>query len=243
MKSCFKMSLLPPASFRKFVLCLLMLLPTALMAQRGLGFRFGTDVNHFFRAEDHPLVNGAWSQMVFGTYYQAVFQDGGAQFGLNVLYKNSSGKGFPNFPIVARDWRSGQNVGLTALELDLRVGPRFGVFNPRIGYQLFYCMKRDGFLEAGDSSKLNRTYAMLPFGLSIEGPTGYGSVGFGIFYNIGLNNVIKAPTPGLRDYDGSKFRGLRFELTIMFSSGEQKERHPAKVFDPETGEEIKMDER
>ena len=231
------------ASFRKIALCILLLLPLALSAQRGLGFRFGSDVNHFFRAEQHPVVDGWWSQMVFGTYYQAIFQDGGAQVGLNLLYKNSTGKGFPNLPVIMRDWRDGQNIGLTALELDLRVGPRFGIFNPRIGYQVSYCLKRDGFLEPGDSSRVNRTYAMLPFGLAIEGPTGYGSVGFGVFYNIGLNNVIKAPTPGLRDYDGSKIRGLRFEFTLLFNAGEQKEKHPPKVFDPETGEEIKIEER
>jgi hypothetical protein len=232
------------ATLGRITLCLCLLLPLAVSAQRGIGFRFGSDVNHFFRADEHPVVDGWWSQMVFGSYYQAVFQDGGAQVGLNLLYKNSSGKGFPNLPVIMRDWRDDQNIGLTALELDLKVGPRFGVFNPRIGYDIFYCLKRDGFLEPTDTtSKLNRTYAMLPFGLAVEGPTGYGSVGFGIFYNIGLNNVIKAPTPGLRDYDGSKLRGLRFEFTILFSSGEQKEKHPVKVYDPETGEEIKMDER
>jgi hypothetical protein len=222
---------------------LLLLIPSA-RAQRGLGFCFGTDASHFFRADAHPLVDGWWSHMVFGSYYQAVFEDGGARLGLNLLYKNSTGKGFPNLPVVARDWRRGQNVGLTALEADLKVGPRFGIFNPRIGADIFYCLKRDGFLEATDTtSKLNRLYAMLPLGLSLEGPTGYGSVGFGLFYNIGMNNVIKAPTPGLRDYDGSKIRSLRFELTILFASGEQKEKHPPKIYDPETGEEIIIKQR
>jgi hypothetical protein len=222
---------------------IVLLLPLSMAGQRGIGFRFGSDVDHFFRADEHPVVDGWWSQMVFGTYYQAVFQDGGAQLGLNLLYKNSTGKGFPNLPVVMRDWRDDQNVGVTALEMDLKVGPRFGIFNPRIGYDIFYCIKRDGFLEPDDTtSRLNRVYAMLPFGLSVEGPTGYGSVGFGIYYNIGLNNVIKAPTPGLRDFDGSKIRGLRFELTILFSAGEQKEKHPVKIYDPETGEEIKLEE-
>jgi hypothetical protein len=215
----------------------------ALHAQRGIGFRFGTDMNHFFRADRHPLVDGWWSHLLFGSYYEAYFQDGGAQFGLNILYKNDRDKGFPNFPVVQRDWRDNQNIGLTALEMDLKVGPRFGLFNPKIGCNIMYCFRREGFLEAGDTtSSLNRVYGLLPFGLSLEGPTGYGSVGFGVFYNIGMNNVIQAPTPGLRDYDGSKIRGLRFELNIVFSAGEQKEKHPTKIYDPETGEEIKIEE-
>lgn len=221
---------------------LLLSLQFSAVAQRGIGFRFGSDFNHFFRADQHPLVDGWWSHLVFGSYYEAYFQDGGAQIGLNILYKNDRDKGFPNFPVVQRDWRGGQNIGLTALELDLKVGPRFGLFNPKIGAQMMYCLRREGFLEQGDTSSLNRMYLQLPFGLSLEGPTGYGSVGFGVFYSIGLNNVIQAPTPGLRDYDGSKIRGLRFELNIVFSAGEQKEKHPTKIYDPETGEEITPDD-
>lgn len=212
-------------------------------AQRGIGFRFGSDFDYFFRAKSNPLVDGWWSNLVFGTYYEAYFKEGGAQLGLNILYKNDREKGFPNFPLIQRDWKRGQNIGLTALEMDFKVGPRFGLFNPKIGCQIMYCIKREGFLEQGDSSRLNRVYGTLPFGCSLEGPTGYGSVGFGVFYNIGLNNVIKAPTPGLRDYDGSKIRGLRFELNIVFSAGKQEEKHPVKVYDPETGEEIKMEEQ
>lgn len=220
------------------IVSLFLLSASSLQAQRGLGLRFGSDFDHFFRADNHPVVNGWWSHMLFGAYYEAYFQDGGAQFGLNLLYKNNQEKGFPNFPVIMKDWRGGQNIGITALEADLKVGPRFGFFNPKIGCQVMYCLKREGFLEPGDSSRLNKVYAMLPLGLSLEGPTGYGSVGFGIFYSIGMNNVIKAPTPGLRDYDGSKIRGLRFELNIVFAAGEQKEKHPTKIYDPETGEEI-----
>lgn len=213
-----------------------------LQAQRGVGVRFGSDLNHFFRAQKHPLVDGWWSQLVFGPYYQAYFQDGGAQIGLNILYKNNSDKGFPNFPVIQRDLKAGQNIGITALELDLKVGPRFGLFNPKIGANLFYCFKREGFLEDGETAELNRTYFAIPFGLSIEGPTGYGSVGFSVYYNIGFNNVIKAPTPGLRDYDGSKIRTLRIELFVLFQAGSQKAKSKPKIYDPETGEEINPDD-
>ena len=77
--------------------------------------------------------------------------------------------------------------------------------------------KREGFLEDGEQADLNNIYVALPFGVSIEGPTGYGSVGFSVFYEIGLNNVIKNPDPrGLQDFDGSKIRGLNFELFVLF---------------------------
>ncbi|HEX2898714.1 MAG TPA: hypothetical protein VHS96_03240, partial [Bacteroidia bacterium] len=92
---------------------LLLSLQLSAVAQRGIGFRFGSDFNHFFRADQHPLVDGWWSHLVFGSYYEAYFQDGGAQIGLNILYKNDRDKGFPNFPVVQRDWRGGQNIGLT----------------------------------------------------------------------------------------------------------------------------------
>lgn len=229
--------------FSSFLLFLLLAAaPVLMQAQRGVGLRFGTDMSHFFRASEHPLVDGWWSNLVFGPYYQAYFQDGGAQVGLNILYKNNDDKGFPNFPIIQRDFKGGQNIGLTALEFDLKVGPRFGLFNPKIGANIFYCLQRDGFLEAGKTASLNSTYFSLPFGLTIEGPTGYGSVGFSIYYNVGLNNVIKAPTAGLRDYDGSKIRTLRIELFVLFKAGSQKEKHPVKIYDPETGEEIKPED-
>lgn len=197
------------------------------MAQRGFGFRFGTDFNYFFRADQQPLVDGWWSQMKVGPYYQAYFDNGGAQVGFNLLYKNDRETGFPNFPVIQRDFRDGQNIGITALEMDLKVGPRFGFFNPKIGYLLSYSFRREGFLEDGEVADLNRVFVALPFGLTVEGPTGYGSVGFSAFYNIGLNNVIKNPNPqSLQDYDGSKIRGLSFEFTILFEAGEQKAKIP-----------------
>jgi hypothetical protein len=209
------------------ILAILVLLPFALPAQRGLGLRFGTEMNHFFRADNYPLVDGWWSQLVFGPYYQAYFDNGGAQVGLNILYKNNRDKGFPNFPVIQRDFRDGQNVGITALEFDLKVGPRFGVFNPKIGALINYSFRLDSILEAGQTAPLNRVYVSLPLGLSVEGKTGYGSVGFSMFYNIGINNVLRNPGPrGLQDYDGSKLRGLRFELFVLFEAGKQEAKYP-----------------
>lgn len=202
-----------------------------LQAQRGFGLRFGSDFNYFFRAEEQPLVDGWWSQLVFGPYYQAYFDNGGAQIGLNVLYKNNKETGFPNFPVIQRDYgNDGQNLGLTALELDLKVGPRFGFFNPKIGCLTQYAFRMDSVLEAGQTATLNKINVALPLGMTVEGPTGYGSVGFSVFYNIGLNNVIRNPNPnGLQDFDGSKIRGLRIEMFILFAAGKQEPKNPGPI--------------
>lgn len=194
-------------------------------AQRGLGIRFGSDFNSFFRADRHSVVDGWWSHLVFGPYYQAYFPDGGAQIGLNILYKGNTGRGFPNFPVIQRDFGDDpdQNVGITALELDFKVGPRFGLINPKIGMLLSYWVKRDGFLETGATDEVHRLNFQFPIGLSVEGPTSYGSVGFSAFYEIGLSNVLKNPDPtGLEDFDGSKVRGVNVELFILFKAGKQE---------------------
>lgn len=194
-------------------------------AQRGIGLRFGSDFNYFFRADRHALVDGWWSHLVFGPYYQAYFPDGGAQIGLNILYKGNTGQGFPNFPVVQGDYGDDpdQNVGITALELDFKVGPRFGIFNPKIGMMLSHWLKRDGFLEAGATDELHNWNFQFPIGLSVEGPTGYGSVGASIFYEIGLTNVLKNPDrTGLEDFDGSKVRAINIELFILFKAGKQE---------------------
>lgn len=216
--------------------CLLLAAPKAAEAQRGVGMRFGTDLNYFFRADQQPLVDGWWSHLVFGPYYQAYFEDGGAQVGLNILYKGNTGRGFPNFPVISRDLSgdSTQNVGITALEFDLKVGPRFGIFNPKIGMLLSYWLKRDGFLEPGEVAELNRMNFQFPIGLSIEGPTGYGSVGFGVYYEIGLTNVLKNPNPsGLQDFNGSKLRALNIELFVLFQTGKQERRFGPDMPPPE----------
>jgi hypothetical protein len=217
---------------------LLLAFGSTLQAQRGFGFRFGTEFNYFFRAQNHPLVDGWWSHMKVGPYYQAYFDNGGAQVGINLLYKNDRETGFPNFPVIQRDFSDDQSIGITALELDLKVGPRFGLINPKIGYLIGYYFRREGFLEDGQTADLNRVFVSLPFGVSIEGPTGYGSVGFSAFYNIGLNNVIRNPTPqGLQDWDGSKIRGLSFEFLVLFEAGSQKRKIPPSERLPEEYEE------
>ncbi|MEM7037607.1 MAG: hypothetical protein AAF570_11560 [Bacteroidota bacterium] len=222
------------------LLCATVLFGTAAQAQRGIGFRFASDFNYFFRADQQPLVDGWWSHLVVGPYYQAYFDNGGAQIGLNLIYKNNDDQGFPNLPVVQRDLGDNMSIGLTGLEFDLKVGPRFGVVNPKIGFLLSHFFTREGFLEDGEMADLNRTFVSFPIGLSVEGPTGYGSVGFSVFYNIGMNNVIKNPTPGIGDFDGSKIRALRIELFVLFKAGSQKAKKAPSEMIPEEFEEPRI---
>ena len=225
-----------------FLLALfLLLIPFGGQAQRGLGIRFGSDFNYFFRADRQPLVDGWWSHLVFGPYYQAYFDDGGAQAGINILYKNNTGQGFPNFPVIQRDLTSDstQNIGLTGLEFDFKAGPRFGPFNPKIGLLVSYWFKRDGFLEPGQDDPLNRVNVQFPLGLTVEAPTGYGSVGFGVFYEIGLSNVLRDPDPnGLQDFNGSRVRALNVELHVLFQGGKQERRRQPDMPPPPPEDEF-----
>ncbi|MCB9230253.1 MAG: hypothetical protein H6581_01200 [Bacteroidia bacterium] len=196
-------------------------------AQRGIGLRFVGDFNYFFRAKEFDVVEGMWSDGAFGLFYQAYFNNGGFRTGLNLCYKNGNGKGFPNFPGVMQDFKDGNNTGLTALEYEIKVGPRFGVVNPQIGYEMGYRFVATGFLEPGTTGKVNRMYVTLPFGCAFDFPTGYGAVGFGVYYDVGLTNVIRNPNPNsTRLYDGSKVRTLSIELTTVFMSGKQFRKAP-----------------
>lgn len=196
--------------------------------QRGLGVKFAADFNTFFRSQEHDVVDGFYSNMVIGPFYKAYFKNGGFDVGVNFRYKNNTDRGFPNLPGVMEDFRDDNNIGLTALEMDFKVGPRFGVFNPKMGYILGYRFKSDGFLEPGSPETVNPVYLSLPLGCSAEFPTGYGSVGAGIFWEVGLTNVIKKPDSftGQGLYDGSKVRAINVELFILFNAGRQEPRKP-----------------
>lgn len=197
-------------------------------AQRGFGLKFAADFNTFFRPQEYDVIDGHFSNMVIGPFYKAYFKNGGVDVGINLRYKNNTDGGFPNLPLIMQDFKGEHNIGLTALEMDFKAGPRFGVFNPKLGYILGYRFKHEGFLEDGSTQEVNPVYLSLPLGASFEFPTGYGSVGAGVFWEIGLTNVIKKPDSftGAGLYDGSKIRSFNAELFILFSAGKQEPRKP-----------------
>ena len=193
------------------------------LAQTGLGFRFASNFNHFYQAEKYPLVDNRFSNICVGPYFQWYNRFGGLQLGLNWCYKGLRGQA--NLPLVAQDFSKYQNTALTSLEIDFKFGPRlWRMFYPRTGYTAGWRLKQDGFWDDDHKGlKLATFYANLPLGFSIDLPTGFGTTGFGVFYNFGLTNVIKNPNPqNNQTYDGSKLRNITFEITVLFGIGEQE---------------------
>ncbi len=194
----------------------------SLNAQRGFGFRFASDFNSFSYAKDLPTIEGWFSNARLGVFYQAVFSKGGFKTGLNFLTK-PLGSGFP---LIMTDFRDGNNTAVTAIEYDLRAGPRFWFFTPAIGFVAGYRFSAKGWLDVPATQKINKLYFSFPVGVSFDWPTSYGSVGFGVFFNAGLTNIDSDPTPGDKQiYDGSRMRTLSVEITNVFASGKQEKRN------------------
>ena len=186
---------------------------------QGLGFRFASDFNWFHLSENLDLVDNVFSTGVFGVFYRVYAPNKGMELGLNINYKDGDGEGFPNFPIIMDDFdkTNTQSVGMTALELDFKVGPRFGGIHPKIGYILGYRLRDENFLIEGSDKMINSWYFQLPFGCGIALPTNYGSVGFGATFELDLSNVIQNNT----NFPGSAFSGGRqhafnFEINLTF---------------------------
>lgn len=194
---------------------------SGMLAQNGIGFRFATNINTFPRSQEYRLVEKGFTTGVFGVFFSSYKEKHGFELGANIVYKDNDGKGFPNLPVVMRDFGDDvQNVGLTGVEIDLKVGPRFKALNPKIGYILGYRLQQSGFQLDGFEDPINRWYLMLPFGLSVNLPTNYGSVGFGGYYNVGIFNVLKNPNPGQGGglFDGGRQRYLNFEIIVSFGN-------------------------
>lgn len=199
-----------------------LLLFQTLSGQNGIGFRFATNINTFPRAFEYRLVEKGFTTGIFGVFLSRYQEKHGFEVGLNVVYKDHDNKGFPNLPVIMQDFGDDvQNVGLTSLEIDLKVGPRFKALNPKIGYILGYRLQQAGFQTNGADDPINKWYLMLPFGLSVNLPTNYGSVGFGGYYNVGILNVLKNPSPGSGGgalFDGGRQRYLNFEIVVSFGN-------------------------
>ncbi len=210
-------------------------------AQQGVGMRFATHFNHFPNQEEYDLVPNWFSSGQVGAFYRSYNAYGGAEVGLSINYKRTrDGKGFPNLPLVMQDFPakdvSGNtirsDIGLSSLELDMRLGPRFGIVNPKIGYILGYRLNQQNLIDPTnvnpDTVRLNRLYLGLPFGATVDFFTGFGTIGIGAFYNIGLLNVKRKPenwTCGdfsCGFYPGGKWNSLSLEMTVTFNTGDQK---------------------
>jgi len=207
----------------RFLLYILFLLLSTqcLHAQKGVGFRFATDINYFNRAIEYDLVPGAFSTLIFGPFYRSYTEKGGFEVGINIKYKNGDDQGFPNLPVVMQDFKQEQNVGFTAVELDFKVGPSFRPVNPKIGYIVGYQFTASGYNTPGNEQTPNKIYLALPFGLSVDLPTNFGTVGIGAYYEVGILNVLRNPDPAISGlYDGGRLRSIHLEINVTYGVNE-----------------------
>lgn len=202
------------------LLCLAMVTSRA---QRGFGLRMAGQFTQLRQGADAGLVDGYYAAFVLGPTYMDYRTNGGGEIGLNLVMKNAEG-GF-NLPVVMRDFKGSQNTALTALELDARVGPRFGWLYPQIGALIGYRLRAEGFFvpdtEAGRG--LNPLYLDLPLGVAVHLPATFGTVGASLHYTIGLVNVARNPGD-VTDWQGGSQQGWRVGFHIFF--GEPNPRKP-----------------
>ncbi|RMG66738.1 MAG: hypothetical protein D6722_14435 [Bacteroidetes bacterium] len=200
----------------------LWLSPLQAQVRQYVGLRFATNIQYFPQAGQFVLMPGTFTTGVLGAFYSQYRPMSGFSIGLNVNYKDNNGRGMTNLPVVMQDYREGLNVGHTAVEMDLKAGPRLGVVYPQIGYILGYRFYQDGFLRPGYDEEINPWYLMLPLGLTTNLPTNFGTVGFGAYYNVGLLNVIRGAGPtggGLSD--GGRQRYITLEINVTYLADER----------------------
>lgn len=203
---------------RLLVLALLVTLNIPLFAQQYLGIKFASDINFFPNVDRVDLVESAFTTGKLGVFFANYRQASGFELGLNVNYKDGNDKGFPNLPVVMRDWGQDQNVGYLGVEMDFKAGPRIWPIYPKIGYVLGYRFTQLGFFNSPQTeNRVNPWYLMLPFGVSANLPTQWGLVGFGGFYNIGVLNVVNLPNQ-VSIRDGGRHRSITFEMTMSFEN-------------------------
>jgi hypothetical protein len=192
------------------------LLPVLAWAQTGFGIRFGADINSFNNANRYPLVQATFTNVVIGPYYKQYSRLGGVEAGVNALLKTGT------LPVLMADFGTDQNTTLSAVELDFKVGPRFGLFYPKLGIQGGYRTHTRGFLlpSAPPDYRINPWYLHVPLGLAVELPTQWGAAGLQVTYKIALTNFILNPD-SRQNWDGGSLRALNIELHFTFGQPPQ----------------------
>ncbi len=185
-----------------------------------LGLRFSSNINYFFRAADHQLAPNAFTTGIFGIYYRLDRPFSSFEAGLNIVHKNSSDDAF-SLPGVMRDFGEEQQVGLTAIELDIKVGPRFDWFYPRIGFVMGYRINSSGFQpEKQEADPIKSFYLHLPFGAAAIFPTNWGSVGVGAYYQVGVSKVLDIDDDNIiiigDSPTGGRWRAVNAEITVTY---------------------------
>ena len=119
------------------------------------------------------------------------------------------------------DFSDDQSVGLTAIELDFKAGPRFGWFYPRIGGIVGYRLAAEGFQpDKAEPDPIKKFYLHIPFGAAALFPTNFGSVGFGAYYQLGGSKVLDIDDEDVvligRGPIGGAWRAINFEIVVTY---------------------------
>jgi len=208
----------------KKLLLILLIFSGFVQAQyKGVGLRFASDFNHFYRSKENILSDGWFSNAIIGTYFAAFSKHGGIELGANFLYKPQ--KNSFSFPLIQRDLSkdSSLNVGLSAFEGEFKFGPRIlRLIYPQSGYVFGFRTKSIGFSEASAGPQtVKKFYMSIPVGCSVYLPTAFGTTGFGIHYDIGVTNVLNNNNSKSEAQNG-RLNSIRFQITVMFGETELK---------------------
>ena len=215
---------------KRILICLLILLSAAPLLRgqsdgqslNSFGLRFATDLNYFHRAFEYQLVDHWFSTGVVGVFYRNWQKGVGVEVGLNLNVKGNGDRSF-NLPIIMSDFVPNNIdpiVGMTALEMELKAGPRFKSLHVKpVGAILGYRFYRDGFLQPGSEFEINRFFFKWPFGASMAFETDWGSVGFGAYYELEITNVVRntAAFPG-SFLDGGRQHAINLEITVTYNT-------------------------
>lgn len=188
-----------------------------IQGQNYLGVRFASELNYFPRYREYGLVSSPFTTGILGVSNRIDKRRSSFEFGVNLVYKNGDDKGLPNLPGVMQDFDKDQSVGLASAELMLLAGPRLDWLYPRIGYILGYRWEIQN-LQIRPRLEENRIYLHLPFGAAAHWPANFGSVGLGLYYVIGVTNVLRNPNPGNNTiiYNGGRMHSIHLELSMAF---------------------------
>jgi hypothetical protein len=187
-------------------------------AQQGIGLRFGSSFNHFFRPADHPATNGLFSNGVLGLTYKFYERFGHIELGAALGHKEQEG-GF-GFPIVMEDFNDSLNTSFTYFAAEIKVGPRvFWYFHPKFGISTGFRSKMSGLYQQDEDARPNERieqnafFLNLPIGFSIELPTSFGTTGFAAYYEIGVTNTLNQPE--LFNADPKRLHNFNFEIHVL----------------------------
>ncbi|MEM9932415.1 MAG: hypothetical protein AAF824_02330 [Bacteroidota bacterium] len=184
-----------------------------LQAQNGVGVRFIGNFHYFHQPEEVGLIDSWFSSGGLGVFWSQYKENSGVELGMNVIFKDPAGDGLP---VIMQDFGDDQTIsGLGAFELDLKAGPRFGILHPRIGAVLGYRWTASGFQEIEDKD-INDWYFHLPFGTAVSFTSNFGYINTGIYYHVGVSNVLK--NPNVDNFNGGRMRMLSVEISVIFAS-------------------------